>query len=391
MLLRGKRLAMMAWAAMMLLMASCSWGDELEETYSTVGDATTLSTTRTTTLLIPLSSGDSDDTSLTDAERQLNNLWVFVYDSGSTTSPKKIVYLSDEATEGYDYEEDSYLTIDIGGSTEIEGGTYDIYAIANAGSTFSETTATISETDLEAKTASYTSTTMPSTTEGGLMIAGHTYGKYIAAKDTTIVDLSMTYINAKVGYKFVYDISDTQHFTYTVGSTSYTSVSAAYGQVTLKVTKVEIQQVASSQMVVVGSETKSSTDDTFTYTYSEDDFPVYGNGSGKVQISDTLYLPEHYVSNTEYQTKIVITGTFTTPAGDELEQTYSFIFGGDSTNGTVEADKRTGLESLNRGYCYDVDCYVGYKVDGIFTSQVTAQNWTTGDSTDVDTDEDTAE
>lgn len=388
-MLRGKRHCMMAWAAMVLLMTSCSWGDELEATYATTDDATTLSTTRTTTLLIPLSLESSDDTDESDgSERQLNNLWVFVYDSSSTNSPKKIVYISDDATEGYDYEQDAYLTIDIGGSNDITGGTYDIYAIANAGSSFSDTNAEISETVLEAKTSSYTATTLPST-ESGLMMEGHTYGKYIAAKDTTVVDLSMEYINAKVGYKFLYDISDTQHFTYTVNNTTYSSVSAAYGEVKLKVTKVEIQQVAGSQTVVVRSSEQSSTDNTFTYTYGEEDFPVYGNGSGKVQISDTLYLPEHYVSSTNYQTKIVITGTFTTPAGDELEQTYSFTLGGDATNGTVEASNRTGLTSLNRGYSYIVDCYVGYKVDGIFTSQVTAQDWTTSNSTDVDTDEQT--
>lgn len=418
--------------AVALLMACCV--DEEETSYDAV--ATGEAATRAE-ITIPLSGssssstdGDEEKTITTVDERRVNNLWLYAYkyDGSSSdytlakaryldisqmgtmpdttiTAESDTTILNYTITTGTDGASDTTLTI----TTDIDEGMYLLYVVANAGEFTSGTsdggttkvlTGTETQTELEAVTItrdqliseSEEEEESESSSSGALVMTTKKRDVFVADGTTTAVDASMTFASAKVRFQVTFDPNDKTHITDEEGN--LTSLTEYYSEApTLEVDSIRMENISTqSTLVVASAEDAFKTDTVSVKLYDSKDTEastIYSKSGDVITISGSMYLPERYVSETAYQTRLRIYGKMTMATGEVFEnEVYTLVIGGDATGSTLtKASERQNLGTLARGNFYDIKAWLGYENEAYLQMIVSAKAFIEVEEEELTTDD----
>lgn len=350
----------------MLALVACS-DDTQFETPS--GDGNTLR------VIVPLSraslpSADGEGETATEDERKVNALRIFIFDSTTGALVEKYSVGSITGTEIYEF--------------KVNPGTYKVYAVANLESVVADVS---TEITLQQKILKFNAAgNLPQS--GNLpMIYEPTEAVTVTAKDHKSVTASMKFACVKVRYNLLLDVD------------ASTQAQASFGDCGLVVDDVAAEQVATEAQLGKPYEKKDVT--TFDpalangqfYSYTSTDFDNPGTGADKPSAyrkwlyQGVVYLPEHYVTDNNKQTRLKFTATLTDGSGatnPSAKSVYYINLGhAISTEEAAAMGLSEGSLQFPRGNYYDIKGTINSTGTLTLTTIATVKPWEAG-SLDLD-------
>lgn len=351
----------------MLALVACS-DDTQFETPS--GDGNTLR------VIVPLSRASlpsADGTGYveeaTEIERQVNSLRIFIFDKDGALVENYSVG-SITGTEIYEF--------------KVNPGTYKVYAVANLESVVADVD---KEITLQQKILEFNAAgNLPQS--GNLpMIYEPTEAVTVTAKEHKSVTASMKFACVKVRYNLLLDVD------------ASTQAAASFGTCGLVVDEVAAERVATeAQLGKPYAKTDVATINPALangqfYSYTSTDFDNPGTGaaapgnSRKWLYQGVVYLPEHYVTDNNKQTRLKFTATLTDNSGDPNPSAKSvyYINLGHTIDATEAAAMGLSEGSLQfpRGNYYDIKGTINSTGTLTLTTIATVKPWEAG-SLDLD-------
>ena len=349
----------------MLALVACSDDTQFE---APTGDGNTLR------VIVPLSraslpSADGEGETATEDERKVNALRIFIFDSTTGALVESYSVGAITGTEIYEF--------------KVNPGTYKVYAVANLNDLVADVD---KEITLQQKILEFNAAgNLPQS--GNLpMIYEPTEAVTVTAKDHKSVTASMKFACVKVRYNLLLDVD------------ASTQAAASFGACGLVVDEVAAEQVATVAQLGKPYEKKDVT----TFDPALDAGKYYDSNSAlDSPTNETLtpgnsrqwlyqgvvYLPEHYVTDNNKQTRLKFTATLTDDSGapNPSAKSVYYINLGHTIDATEASTMGLNEGSLQfpRGNYYDIKGTINSTGTLTLTTIATVKPWEAG-SLDLD-------